>query len=958
MAPPVGPSNKTTVLSNPESNHCGTTAAAMPRHMESDDSEDADPEDISDFEVGEEEEDQAARRGRKPTGKRHGSSSPGSSGQRRKQGQQKGPRRPRGAVSPQEERERTQRARQQPRNLDQDEQERREQKRQEKLRRRNVAAAAADEAFNAAFVGEARTTSTSIANQMQHKGCGNDGHLTPLAPRTQVGFHSIVLPFSCQACGALINIATGKRSRINLEVDSEEEEDAAQQPGAGGGGRGGRRKQKKRRQTNARPDGILRAVLGALLSGQTYEDYRASCVAQNLHVIHWSTFNRYLGKLLPWVEKLQSEAVDLVRYLVVRYGDTIDNLVLTHDFFWQTRGHHSRNGTGTVCDRKTGAILSYRHYCQGRDSMSDRGGFEWTSAAMDPISMGEMAEEMIEWMEKDVDKILEKYPDDLDGVEPKLCGVILDGDASTNSLIPVVKGKVRASGETKYCSDFQVYPCFNHLGKNCGGYAATAGHAVHKTCSCEDNLTLKGTVNSKQPKKHRGCNDSSHPLVKSYQRGLTAAVRGAKDWKRKPGYADRSLPSLVIQGVEEMANHFSNIHDGPGFHSGERRVCRLHDATKANGAVYESRQYNDCGDFNLKMQSWLTSHVLENIEEKLHPEEGGMCQNASERVGDVALQYRDKISTLGPTHYICSTGLAIAHVENVVINRFRMDLAADERMDQKIEAWDTMQSRLYDLIGLEYSEMQLMEWRQQVTVRAKRSKYRQTVAFKSKRRDQRSKLSKWRGELRRDHSYQYKGSTGGGRKQQNTGAASKGVVGACQCGGMCVQQCPCKAEGVRCTLQCHGGRSCKNCPAPALRGPAEGSSAAGSSSGRAGGSAEGAAGVSGMAWAGPVRAVQPKRGSTRPDSQWADAEPVPPSLDDKLLGKEVWFHFPPPHGWLKGTVVETNDDPEETDGDEIANYIVSYEDDDQAHDLQHEEYSIETDAPSGSWFVVRVSDDA
>ena len=350
--------------------------------------------------------------------------------------------------------------------------------------------------------------------------------------------------------------------------------DVAEQPDAGRGGRRRRRKQKKRQKTNGRPQVILRAVIGALLSGQNYSDYRKSYIAQNKEVIHWSTFDRYLGKLLPWIEKLQTEAVDLVRYLVVRYGDTIDNLVLTHDFFWQTRGHHSKSGTGTICDRKTGGILSYRHFCQGTDSMSDRGGFEWTSAAMDPISMGQMAEEIMEWMEKDVDKIMEVHPEELDGVEPKLCGVVLDGDASTNSLIPVVTGKVKAAGETKYCSDFQVFPCFNHLGKNCGGYAATEGHKLHKTCHCPDNLTAKNTVNQRQSKRHRGCNDSSHPLVKSYQRGLTAAVRGAKDWRRKPGYEGRDLPSLVTQGVEEMVNHLSNIHARrPRLH--DRRATRL-----------------------------------------------------------------------------------------------------------------------------------------------------------------------------------------------------------------------------------------------------------------------------------------------------------------------------------------------------------------------------------------------
>eukprot|EP00966_Prymnesium_polylepis_P319143 7371382-Prymnesium_polylepis.1 len=79
-------------------------------------------------------------------------------------------------------------------------------------------------------------------------------------------------------------------------------------------------------------------------------------------------------------------------------------------------------------------------------------------------------------------------------------------------------------------------------------------------------------------KAHKGCNDQSHPLVKSYQRGLSAAMRGVKDWKRRPGNEQRALSSLAVQGVEEMVSHLSDVHDGPGFVTGERRVCRLHPA--------------------------------------------------------------------------------------------------------------------------------------------------------------------------------------------------------------------------------------------------------------------------------------------------------------------------------------------------------------------------------------------
>lgn len=94
---------------------------------------------------------------------------------------------------------------------------------------------------------------------------------------------------------------------------------------------------------------------------------------------------------------------------------------------------------------------------------------------------------------------------------------------------------------------------------------------MHKSCLCPDRLTLAGTVNKTQPKLHVSCNNETDPLIKAYQRGTSAAIRGAVTWKKqKPEeYSNRTLESLTIQGIEEMVNHLSNIHDGPGFVTGE-----------------------------------------------------------------------------------------------------------------------------------------------------------------------------------------------------------------------------------------------------------------------------------------------------------------------------------------------------------------------------------------------------
>jgi len=140
---------------------------------------------------------------------------------------------------------------------------------------------------------------------------------------------------------------------------------------------------------------------------------------------------------------------------------------------------------------------------------------------------------------------------------------------------------------------------------------------------------------------------------------------------------------------------------------------------KEDGSPYISRQYNDCKTFNLQMQAWLKHNIIDCINDVVDPGLGAVCQNASERVGDVALQFRDKHTVLGPTHYIASTGLAIAHVNTVCIHKFRRQLAARGLVDSRIEAFDCMETHLLKLIGLPYSKQQAATWRAAVAVRAK-----------------------------------------------------------------------------------------------------------------------------------------------------------------------------------------------------------------------------------------------
>ena len=557
-----------------------------------------------------------------------------------------------------------------------------------------------------------------------------------------------------------------------------------------------------------------------------------------------------------------------MRYLVVRYGGNIDKLVVTNEFFfWLNRGHFSNNGSGTICDLKSAGILAYKHYCKVTDTIMPVEKFESTSKAMDSMGFAEMLDEIVSWIE-------ELDTTDLE-VEPSFLGVVLDGDSSTDRFVEKVQRKaVSVGNESNFCKDLRVVPCTNHLSKNAGNKVAEIGKRLHFTCSCPV-ITTKANVERKDGRKqHRGVNVDSHPLVKTWQRALGAALRGASDWAKHDEFKDIPIKELAIQSVEEAFNHLRNVHEGPGFHTNQVRKCRLHPAQKPDGAPYVSSTYNDCPGQLKELQDWLLSNVIAKLEQILVPGVGAVSQNASERVGVVALQYRAKHLALQSTHYIAATDLALCHVQNIVIWNFKRVLAENGIEDTKIKEFGTFQRRLHVLLGLPYSPQQEKEWEAEATYRSKLSAKRGTLQYlryrKKFRRDQKAA----RQGAKADKAHTYKGDTGGGRAAR--AAIDKGVAGACTCTATCARGCPCKAAGVHCSTECHGDGNGDKCKNHALETPAAASPAA------------------------PPTATPAAAGSSAPD--FDDACPPPTHLDEEvMLGKHIYYHWDA-IGWLQGFV--------------------------------------------------------
>ena len=604
------------------------------------------------------------------------------------------------------------------------------------MRRKRRRHKAVDDAVpDLAFVGDARSLARDVVNKLCCSNC--KGGLKPAAPVKPKGSMSLTLRFECGSCDADICVRTGDKVRLYKqpealpkEFDSDEEAD-----------------EPKRSRGRGRDVATTRAVVGALFSGQNYSNFQNGCVAQNLSTPHEDTFKDYIDYFAPHIEYVTHMSVRLVRFLVsmIDEGEYLERgLLVTSDSFWAARGHYAMHATGTICDFRCGGILAFCHQHKQADKAHPE-IFEGTSGAMDAIGFAENHKSVCKWIEA----LNAAYDDDATWRGANYRGVILDGDGSTQAQLD-------AMGPEWIPAGFIGFQCANHLAKNVGKKSYEVGHRLHLTCSCEVKKKANGEAYAKGARVHRGCNDASHPLVKAWQRGFGGALRSVL--KRRAddeaaGRAPRSLQAHAVEAVEMCFNHLKDEHDGPGFLTGERIACSLHDLP------HTSTTYNDCPDYLEEMSKYLHANFFEKLETTISEDYGPVTQNSSERVGSVAIGFRDKDHHLLPTHYEVATNLAILQANQVVINCFAAAQLEDEgELWPRVERWQTYQYQICHSIGLTPTQPQLDAWSQAAMRRAKQSVRRKTEHFKKQRAQWRKDLTEKRKGERKDSKATYKQS--------------------------------------------------------------------------------------------------------------------------------------------------------------------------------------------------------
>merc|ERR1712194_664384 len=124
-----------------------------------------------------------------------------------------------------------------------------------------------------------------------------------------------------------------------------------------------------------------------------------------------------------------------------------------------------------------------------------------------------------------------------------------------------------------------------------------------------------------------------------------------------------------------------------------RIKCRHHNSNDT------STIYWDCPKMIEDFQVYLTQNYIEKIHEIIHPVLGVVTSNIAERVGMVALTFRDKETYLGPEHYGLSTNMAPLHINEIGFRVIRDKLKQLGKEDAMLNGFRHWKAHLFKLIG-------------------------------------------------------------------------------------------------------------------------------------------------------------------------------------------------------------------------------------------------------------------
>ena len=363
-----------------------------------------------------------------------------------------------------------------------------------------------------------------------------------------------------------------------------------------------------------------------ICAGASYAQYKRvlrhffgmQCVSSNTF---YRTIEKMHGHVKSILDDICLEARQQMKDMDQGELGSWSRAVTCADAVWLTRGHYSRNGTFTVRNNMTGALLYYYHICQkGKDKLCDEDVYKGTSKSAEGFG---------------ADRVFSLMDEDGINVE---CHV-QDGDSTAGNAL------------LKYFPNCHLLRCGNHVAKN---------HAVRldklrkeKKMTCENGSEVECYCRGKKHASKCGC--ISEKFIKkaksTFQMCLTKA---GKD----PNAFSERLMNLALY-------HYRDVHEWDGgycdFHP--LVVCSCGSCKDKNnlncvGKPYKTGHVLDC-PFHSLAYELECREMAAQADVLIHPEIGNVTTNIVEASHNVLVRYRSKDWNIARLHYQVSTNLGL-----------------------------------------------------------------------------------------------------------------------------------------------------------------------------------------------------------------------------------------------------------------------------------------------------------
>ena len=612
-------------------------------------------------------------------------------------------------------------------------------------------------------------------------------------------------------------------------------------------------------------------VVAAILSGQLYRDYSRQIAAEGSQPYEPQRFNEIVVWILPYTTSVLDAQVkhgrDAMKKLPPESLGSSKRAVTCADGYWQVRGYTSPNGTATVSDWLTRAIIGYGHCCQRGVDIYD---FEivCSCGACDPgaelscLGVKQFAGPY-KYTSKsmEADKLFDIF-NDLRSDAIMIERNVADGDGGSDVVFKLVFPE--EDSQHQLCGGHHNRAVISRLMKAAAmkTWPATKvelERAANGTAPMPLTCDTTGSPLRCHCSKHKaGCGCIGANFLQRTRLNHTLCMQQAGSDPDKYEALLSQLMAHIEGNCEECSFHPKLVCSCELKCGSEELVC--------DGKPYEVTYKLTC-PFHIGAAKRILTEAAAKKDMVISRDLGKVTSNPSETIGKCLTDLRDKSHVLNAMHYKAKSnlGLMLANQTYMLAHfdadyHFKLDVMAEAGLEIPVGFKETCRREIAERLKLNEKAKTEASKRHRYNLKAARQA--RGEEYKKNSKDCRTArvgqylsgatLDLDDADVEIDDSMvdmdnevdvpdglgheallvdlQRRTQQQAAHRRQvqvagiaaiNGGSSTapktpKGVAGACTCGATCVRSCPCSCASppVDCTEKCHpANKKCKNCVA-------------------------------------------------------------------------------------------------------------------------------------------------